>query len=202
MSIERLKHTKEMLMAQVEGQLGHLNDVDAKELGEVVDMVKDLEEAIYYCTITEAMKKKEEQPITYYREPRYEEEMYRQQYSEPMWRRRQDHEMQYRQYLEDNNGSQKSYYSETNPSSSGNRGNNNGNGQSNGGDRSSMTRRMYMEHKRAHADKAIKMRDLENYMAELCQDMTEMIEDASPEEKKTLEKKMTTLASKVAQLNA
>jgi hypothetical protein len=35
--------------------MSNLQQVDAKELGEVIDMVKDIEEAIYYCTITEAM---------------------------------------------------------------------------------------------------------------------------------------------------
>ena len=39
-----------------ENQLCNLEEVDAKELGEAVDMIKDLEEAIYYCTVTEAMK--------------------------------------------------------------------------------------------------------------------------------------------------
>ena len=39
--------------------MGHLEQVDAKELGEVIDMVKDIEEAIYYCTITKAMEEKE-----------------------------------------------------------------------------------------------------------------------------------------------
>jgi hypothetical protein len=36
----------------------HLDSVDAKELGEAIDMIKDLSEAIYYCTITEAMEAK------------------------------------------------------------------------------------------------------------------------------------------------
>jgi hypothetical protein len=34
-----------------------LSEVDTKELGEAIDMIKDLEEAIYYCTVTEAMTK-------------------------------------------------------------------------------------------------------------------------------------------------
>jgi hypothetical protein len=33
-----------------------LGEVDTKELGEAIDMIKDLEEAIYYCTVTEAMR--------------------------------------------------------------------------------------------------------------------------------------------------
>lgn len=173
MSMERFKSVKEMLMAQIEGQMSHLYDVDAKELGEVIDMVKDLEEAMYYCTITEAMKKKEEQPqynnINYYTEPYHD----------------------------------KMYYS----------GNGNG-GQSNGGSmsyndgwsgqmrdsregRSGETRRMYMEHKSLHVDKNVKMKDLEKYMQELTHDMTEMIQDASPEEKQLLQQKISTLAQKI-----
>jgi predicted house-cleaning noncanonical NTP pyrophosphatase (MazG superfamily) len=33
----------------------HLDEADTGELGEVIDMIKDLEEAIYYATITKAM---------------------------------------------------------------------------------------------------------------------------------------------------
>jgi len=45
-----------------------------------------------------------------------------------------------------------------------------------------------------HSDKTVKMRDLENYMAELSYDITEMIEGASPEEKQLLQQKISTLA--------
>ena len=37
----------------------HLDDLDTlcvEELGEVIDMIKDLSKAIYYCTIVEAME--------------------------------------------------------------------------------------------------------------------------------------------------
>ena len=54
--MERLKKMKESLMNCVESQIhNNLKEVDAKELGEAVDMIKDLEEAMYYATITEAM---------------------------------------------------------------------------------------------------------------------------------------------------
>jgi hypothetical protein len=33
-----------------------LSSVDTEELGEAIDMVKDLSEAIYYCTITKSME--------------------------------------------------------------------------------------------------------------------------------------------------
>lgn len=52
---DRLKQMKETLMCAVEVQLCDLGEVDTKELGEAIDMIKDLEEAIYYCTVTEAM---------------------------------------------------------------------------------------------------------------------------------------------------
>ena len=55
--MERLKQMKEQLTSTVQGQLGNLHDVDAKELGEVVDMIKDLSKSIYYHTIVNSMTK-------------------------------------------------------------------------------------------------------------------------------------------------
>ena len=40
--MDKLKNVKECLMAQLQAQMGNLAQVDAKELGEVVDMIKDL----------------------------------------------------------------------------------------------------------------------------------------------------------------
>ena len=40
--MERLKSMKNTLMGCVESQLAHLDSVDAQELGEAVDMIKDL----------------------------------------------------------------------------------------------------------------------------------------------------------------
>ena len=47
--MERLKSIKDNLIAAVQCQ--DISSADAKEMGEVVDMIKDIEEAIYYCTI-------------------------------------------------------------------------------------------------------------------------------------------------------
>ncbi|MCM1219534.1 MAG: hypothetical protein NC548_34065 [Lachnospiraceae bacterium] len=47
--MERLKAMKETLISCVQTQLGNLANVDTHELGEAVDMVKDLCEAIMYC---------------------------------------------------------------------------------------------------------------------------------------------------------
>ena len=56
---------------------------------------------------------------------------------------------------------------------------------------------MYMESKEQHKDTNTKIHDLEKYMNELSMDITEMIEGASPEEKQMLQKKISTLASKI-----
>jgi len=61
--------------------------------------------------------------------------------------------------------------------------------------RSPMSRRMYMETKSTHTDKAKQLKDLETYMQELTGDITEMINGASPEEKQLLQKKLTTLSA-------
>ena len=53
--MEQLKNIEQCLISSVQGQLGDLKKVNAKELGEVMDMIKDLEEAMYYCSIIEAM---------------------------------------------------------------------------------------------------------------------------------------------------
>ena len=77
MATEALKMMKEQLMSCVQGQLGDISKVDAHELGEAVDMIKDLAEAIYYCTITDSMEKSDEAKnqgetnINYYTTPYY-----------------------------------------------------------------------------------------------------------------------------------
>jgi predicted transcriptional regulator len=57
-------------------------------------------------------------------------------------------------------------------------------------------RRMYMEGKH-QKDPQKQMQELENYMHELTNDIMEMIEDATPEEKQLLRQKITTLSTKI-----
>lgn len=72
--MEQLKMMKQNLISYVQAQMGNLQNADSKELGEAIDMIKDLEEAIYYCTITKAMEDGEKEketmkyvkPIYYY----------------------------------------------------------------------------------------------------------------------------------------
>ena len=75
MATENLKTMKEQLTSCVQGQLGDISKVDTHELGEAIDMIKDLAEAIYYCTITDSMEKSDEiqkmssSTINYYTTP-------------------------------------------------------------------------------------------------------------------------------------
>ena len=62
--------------------------------------------------------------------------------------------------------------------------------------RSGEYRRMYMSGKGVK-DKTSSMKELENYMQELTTDITEMIQDASMEEKQMLQSKIATLATKI-----
>ena len=81
MHIEKLKSIQECLASAAEAQVYDLENVDAQELGEVIDIIKDIEETIYYCTVTKAMKEGVEE----YREP---EVMYYGGYrrEHPSWR--------------------------------------------------------------------------------------------------------------------
>lgn len=47
--MHKLKAIKEKLVECIEEQMNNLDCVNTKELGKVIDMVKDLEEAMYYC---------------------------------------------------------------------------------------------------------------------------------------------------------
>ena len=65
--IEQMKTMKTTLMNCVQGQLGDLSSVDAKELGEVIDIIKDIDESIYYSTVTKAMKEYDDEGGGQYR---------------------------------------------------------------------------------------------------------------------------------------
>ena len=172
-------------------------------------MIKDISEALYYCTITEAMEGKEEKGKEhhhYYTEQRYY----------PVDYRMMDRE--YGKMYYDGNGNNMMYYNGNGSNSS-----SNGNNARGGGTRgfheefsqrelpfemrderegrSHMSRKTYMEAKEMHQDKNVKLKELEKYMQELSNDMVEMIQGATPEEKQLLEKRLTALGSKIGQIN-
>lgn len=192
--IDRMKYTKEALMNCVQGQLGDLSSVDTKELGEAIDMIKDLSEAIYYCTITESMEesKKEKEEMRYYPSEYY---------------RDMDRSYGSMYYSEGGNsgsgGGSRNY-------SGGSRGYSDGNRQSSGESRnypieirdyregrSPMTRKNYMERKMHGGGKEAQIYELEKYTQELTKDITEMMEGASPEEKQMMQKKLSVLTNSI-----
>ena len=52
-----------------------------------------------------------------------------------------------------------------------------------------------------HSDKTVQMKELENYMQELTQDIVEMVEGSSQEEKQYLSKRVAALANKIQQVS-
>lgn len=230
MSKEMIKSMKQTLMCCAQGQMGHLESVDAKELGEVIDMIKDLEEAMYYCVIVEAMEKGDKEgwgegQSRYYHDP----------YMYKDWDHgRMYYPMSINYYSESEKynpeqGDMKHYYSENGtmynkgrmyaPNSNGGDGNSSNSNGSSGSryfheyempydmmmrdhreGQSPMSRRRYMEAKEMKQDKNTQLQELEKYIKELSHDVVEMIEDASSEEKKYLANKISALATKVSKL--
>ena len=196
--MERLKNMKETLLSAAQSQMGNLAAADTKELGQVIDMIKDLEEAIYYCSITEAMKENKEKE-------KYSQMYYQERYLPiPMMNEMYQRDM-------DRNSYGRMYYPDrimNNRDESTNRGNsryyterdwdmypiNTRDGREG---RSPLSRKSYMEAKELHQGKEIQMKELDKYIQELGHDITEMIQDASPEEKQMLQQKISALATKL-----
>lgn len=153
--IKRLKMLEETMVEVLEQQFCCLDNVCTKELGEAVDIVKDLEEAIYYHTITEAMKTEKAATTHSLKEESYDHSM-----DEMMVKEEWDEWLGH----------------------------------------SPHGRKRYLEAKEHGKDKATQLRELEKYIQELSTDITEMINDATPEEKSYLEKKISALAAKIGQM--
>lgn len=200
MSIERIKSMKEKAMSLAEQGLNQdVSCMNAEEVGEIIDIVKDLEEACYYCAIVESMEKSkddekiEEMMDKYipgytrnYRPYMYESDpMYTRAYTgmrggnRGMGSRRNYtmkspmHEVNYmpRTYMDD-------YMHDEYD-----------------GDAWKM-RRNYMEGKNDSSIDSSK--DLEEYMKSLTSDIMEMIEGATSQEKSMLKQKIATLATKIS----
>lgn len=199
--MERLKMMKETLMSAVQAEMADLKNADTEELGEAIDMIKDLAEAIYYCKITEAMEECEKDEKEKNKMASY---FYHERIREPY---------PYHEERDMDRDEGRMYYPGDSSRGGGNRGTDNNTYMSSsqsgrsGGDwdrdpregRSPMVRKMYMETKHT-PDKNKHMRDLEQYMQELSADMTEMIQGASAEEKQLLHKKLSTLANKMQEI--
>lgn len=201
---ETLKNMKNTLIHATQAQITNLECADYHELGEAIDMIKDLEEALYYCAVIEAMEKPEEEK--YMRQIPAENNYYYTERYMPMyddWSYRDMDRYQGKMYYGNGNNSN-SGTSTSSTSTSGNsmnytevpmhmRDSREG--------RSPMSRRYYMESKTQHSDKSKQLKNLETYMQELTSDIAEMITGSSSEEKQLLQKKLTALSQKIEQMN-
>lgn len=187
-----------------------VENVDTSEMGQVVDMIKDLAEAEYHSIISKAMKKADEE------EEEYDKELLRSlkaEYGEESGRRYYDHyryangrfapkgkgtyrrgyeeppymhmypELERMRDMDRDYG--KMYYTEPMPESNYDR-----------------AKRNYTETKEMHKnntpeDKEHKMKSLDSYTKELASDITGMVADMSAEEKNLLRTKLSTLVSKI-----
>ena len=199
-----------------------IEEIDTEEFGKATDIIKDLAEAMYYRTLTEAMKESEygEEYDEYgpmddgrrgYRgQPRSKTsgrymkrgDGRRMGYDEPPYYHMNPtmyHEWDKTQEELDRDMDRlthgRMYYTDT-TTNTGSMHNANGMRDRREG-RSGMMRRGYMEAKEMGKDKGEKMKELEDYMKELSTDVTEMIDGASPEEKTMLKQKMQVLMSKI-----
>ena len=207
--MEQLKTIKEQLIAQVQSQMNDLRCVDTKELGEVIDMVKDLSEAIYYCEVYDQMKTADESRAVMKENNNY---YYTERYYDPQ----RDMDKHYgRMYYSSPSSQAGTGASSSN--SGGNSGMASNSSQSIGQNsssyyterdypvylrderegRSPIKRKMYMESKRKGMDSSKSMKELENYLQDLTSDMMEMLDNASPEEKSMVQKKINTLLAKI-----
>ena len=202
-----------------------MESLDTKEMKEVAEILNELSEAEYFCTLTKAMGEYEYGKEYDMDGPMEERRYYRGRARDSMGRfksrRGYDEMMDYQEmypmehYRDMDREHGRMYYS-----SGGGSGSSGGNSMSGsmgsgtrnyGGDsgmrdyregRSGQSRRSYMETKEARPgnsteDKQVKAKELEKYMTELCSDITEMLAGASAEEKTVLKTKMQTLLSKI-----
>lgn len=207
-----IKRIHEMLEKLTECTKSHLDKgldhVNTCELGQATDMIKDLAEAEYYALLAKAMKGSDSDEVLemferygdggkrYYDHYRYEDGRfapkghgtYRRGYEEPPY-----YHMTPEMYRDMDRDMGRMYYTEPTMNTS-MRDSREG--------RSGMSRRAYMENKELHkantpADKEAKVRDLNTYMTELATDMSEIINDATPEEKSVLKSKLSALVTKI-----
>lgn len=191
---EKITDILECIVEKTKAEVyGGIDNADANELGEAIDMIKDLSESIYYTSITDAMEESEKERKvnnTYYYTMPYEDynrgRMYYNggQYSVNPGKtaggsnssRYYIPRMMYDERPWDMENMMMRDYREG---------------------RSGQARKMYMESKQMHKDQDTQIKELETYMKELSDDITEMISTATPEEKQILQQKIATLSSKI-----
>ena len=222
MHVKRIHEMIEKLTkcAEMEFEKG-VENINAEEMGEVTDMIKDLAEAEYYAKISKAMDESEygedydymgaydEYSRKGYRgQPRVSKGRYmsrrRMGYTEMMMPEMYDYsDMEHMRDMDRDYG--KMYYTD---GMNGNSRSGSSSGMSNGSSRGysesryDRARRGYEEAKATHKDnspesKQQKMKELEEYMKSLAEDLTEAIQDATPEERTMAKQKLSSLIQKM-----
>ena len=183
-----------------------IENVDTKEMGEVAEIIKELSEAEYYAKISKAMDEAEygedydymgaydkHERKGYRGQPRdsrgrytsrrgYESRMMPDMDYDEMERMRDMDRPYGKMGYSDGNGGQYSSRMQRDSREG----------------RSGQMRKGYMEAKEQGKDKTEKMKSLEDYMKSMAEDLTEAIENASPEERSMVKNKLSVLAQKVS----
>ena len=220
MHVKRIHEMIEKLTkcAEMEFEKG-VENINAEEMGEVTDMIKDLAEAEYYAKISKAMDESEygedydymgsydaHSRKGYRGQPRDSKGRYmsRRGYESRMMPEMYDYsDMEHMRDMDRDYG--KMYYTD---GMNGSSRDGSSSGMSNGGSRGysesryDRARRGYEEAKATHKDnspesKQQKMKSLEDYMKSLAEDVTEMVNDMSQEEKSLMKQKMQVLMQKI-----
>lgn len=187
----RAKMLKECLLSKLTEQMSNLECVDAKEMGEVVDMVKDLAEMEYYCAVTKAMKERGEG-----REEWEEDEYEDRGEADRGGRRMPARSSRTGRFIRGEGDPVMRDYAHYNYMDR-------GEGDSvmrSGGYRGEADYIPGHSDGREYYDMMGELNPdlgLENYMTTMSQHLTKMIQRATPEEKEKLKHTLTTLASKV-----
>ena len=188
-----IKHIHEMIEKLSECACAELSsgieNVNTCEMGQVIDMIKDLADAEYHARISKAMEEADEDDRRYYDEYRYKSGRFapkghgmRRGYNEtPYWHMTPEMYHDWdpdRDMDRDKHG--RMYYTEPKSSS-----------------RYDMARRGYTDARDTHKDKDTKMHELESYMTELGKDVSDLISGMSPEERTLAKSKLATLINKM-----
>jgi len=160
--------------------MSNLECVDAEELGEVINAIHHLEEALYYASVTKAMEEASEEEKNEALMRYYPIDTARRSSRNMLERRRYDAgEMMY--YSDDGRydhyNTDKYFYHK--------------------GEHVDEAKGKYLKAKSTNSDKVSQMNSLEKYLQELASDMAEIVDGCSPEEKTLIHKKLTGLASKL-----
>jgi len=216
MHIERIHKMQECLTEKAVNEFEKgIENVDTSEMGEVVDMIKDLAEAEYHSIISKAMKKSDEEEEEYDKEllrslkAEYGEEngrryydhyryangrfapkgrgTYRRGYEEPPYWHMTPERYHDMEYSRDmDKGNGRMYYTEPMHTES----------------RYESAKRAYTESKELHKgnepqDKEAKMRELEKDMKEMSDDLLNLMKGMSQEEMNMAKSKLSVLVSKM-----